>query len=116
MSILLLGANGQVGSAIQVFAKQHKIELLAFSRQELDFTNEPMLQEAFAKHQPKFVINAAAYTAVDLAETEQEAAMQLNGHALVALAKLCAEHNCVLIHLSTDYVFDGKSNRAYLEI
>lgn len=114
-SILLVGAQGQLGLAVQAMAQKKNITLHAFSRAVLDITNTEMMRACFVAHQPTFLINAAAYTAVDLAEKEVTQATQLNTAAARILADLCAEYNCVLIHPSTDYVFDGAAIRPYTE-
>jgi dTDP-4-dehydrorhamnose reductase len=115
MTILLVGAQGQLGHAVQQLAHKKNIPLQAFSRAALDITNINLLRACFAQFKPTFVINAAAFTAVDLAETEVTAAMQLNAEAPKILANLCAEYDCVLIHPSTDYVFDGNASHPYIE-
>ncbi len=103
--IVLLGAGGMLGSALkQEFADY---DLHAFDRQGLDITNYKLVKEKLAELKPAIVINAAAYTAVDQAETEKELANKINGEAVENLAKVCAELGCVLVHYSTDYVFSG---------
>ena len=81
----------------------------------LDITNEDQIQDFFYDFKPDFCINAAAYTAVDLAETEKEKAFEINSVAVSYLAKACAENNTLLIQISTDYVFDGNTNLCYDE-
>lgn len=115
ISILLTGAAGQLGSAIQAYAKAHEIQLHAFSKQVLDITKPASIQDIFQKFHPQFLINTAAYTAVDLAETEKEEAFQKNAYAAEYLAKACRDFDCVMLHLSTDYVFDGNLDHPYRE-
>jgi dTDP-4-dehydrorhamnose reductase len=115
MSIVLLGSQGQLGLAIQLLARQKNIVIHALSRQQLDINDAAQLKQMFSAIKPKFLINAAAYTAVDLAERDVAQAMQLNAYAPEVIAKLCADYDCVLIHPSTDYIFDGASSSAYTE-
>lgn len=114
-SILLVGSQGQLGLSVQAIAEKKNMSVHAFSHAALDITNVEMMRACFVVHQPKFLINAAAYTAVDLAETEVTQATQLNTDAAKILADLCAEYHCVLIHPSTDYVFDGTAACPYTE-
>jgi dTDP-4-dehydrorhamnose reductase len=114
-SILLVGAAGQLGRAIQDYAQAHDLRIIACTRQELDATQPESIKKTFELHRPQFLINAAAYTAVDLAETEREAALLNNAYAAENLAKACKDFNCIMIHVSTDYVFDGQLDRPYQE-
>jgi dTDP-4-dehydrorhamnose reductase len=117
--ILLIGRNGQVGQElVQLFFHQtiaSKIKLVALGRQELDLLNAEAIKNAIADLEPDLVINAAAYTAVDKAETEPEMAMAINGIAPGIMAKTVQELGSTLIHLSSDYVFDGDRSTPYLE-
>lgn len=115
MKILLTGANGQVGKAIAECAKNYPVELIACDRAQLDITDEIQIKKSIAEHQPQFVINAAAYTAVDRAESEVEQAFLMNAKAVTYLAKACAENHISLIHFSTDYIFDGTKSTPYVE-
>ena len=115
MSIILLGGNGQLGSAIRLLAQQKNIAINAFSHEQLDINDAAQMRQVFSSIKPKFLINAAAYTAVDLAESHAAEAMQLNAYAAEMMAKLCAEYDCILIHPSTDYIFDGALSRSYTE-
>ncbi len=114
-NILITGANGQVGQALQAFAKAHEIKVFSLSHPECDITCANQLEAIFRKVQPKFLINTAAFTAVDKAESEREKAFAINAYALEHLAKTSAKYDCILLHLSTDYVFDGEKNVAYKE-
>mgnify|MGYP000544140123 CR=1 FL=1 len=114
--ILILGSSGQLGSELCSYAKKNNILISEYTHQQIDLNNTVLLKECFSRHTPKFVINAAAYTAVDKAETEIEAANQLNAYAAVDLAKLCSEYDSILIHPSTDYVFNGIKITDYQEI
>ncbi len=90
-------------------------EIFAFSREDLDICDYDALVSLFSKISPDFVINCAAYTAVDDCEDHRELAFKVNGEALEVIAKACKAENCRLIHFSTDYVFDGRKAEGYLE-
>jgi dTDP-4-dehydrorhamnose reductase len=115
-TIIVSGKNGQLGSELQdasgLFAQFH---YRFFTKDELDICNNSALEKIFAEHKPSFFINTAAYTAVDRAETEREAAYLINAEAVGTIAKTCRSYNTTLIHLSTDYVFDGNNNQPYKE-
>jgi dTDP-4-dehydrorhamnose reductase len=116
--VLLLGANGQLGftlgSALIALG-----EVKALTRSEADFSNAFALRETLLpvvkKFQPHVIVNAAAYTAVDKAQTEQTIALQVNAQSVGVLAELAQSVNAVLVHYSTDYVFDGAGDRPWLE-
>lgn len=110
--ILVTGANGQLGSELQELSVllQHQYQFLFTDRTDFALDQEKQMADFFAIHQPDFCINCAAYTAVDRAETEREQAMLINGWAVGKIARLCDEYSCRLIHISTDYVFDGNSS------
>jgi dTDP-4-dehydrorhamnose reductase len=111
--VLVLGGGGQVASAVVAAAPaQHHV--VARSRAELDIGDAKAVAGAFAETGAEWVVNAAAYTAVDLAEDQQSQAMAVNDTAVGVLAAAASTAGCRLLHLSTDFVFDGKSNRAYL--
>jgi dTDP-4-dehydrorhamnose reductase len=113
MKILVLGAAGQVGRAVaNAVPAQHAV--LAKTRAELDILDESAVTATLAQARIDWIINAAAYTAVDRAETERGEALAINDTAVGALARAAAHAGCRLLHLSTDFVFDGQSNRAYL--
>ncbi|QFR34380.1 dTDP-4-dehydrorhamnose reductase [Ancylobacter sp. TS-1] len=113
--LLLLGAGGQVGREIAALAPGRVPGLVALDRAGLDITDAPALDAALAAHRPDVVINAAGYTAVDRAESEPEAAHLINAVAPGRIAAACARHGARLIHISTDYVFDGTKAGAYVE-
>lgn len=115
--ILVTGKNGQVGQSLQKIAADYpQFDLLFVGRDELDLSSFASIEQFFARSE-NFVaiINAAAYTAVDQAETEPEMADQVNHLAVAQLAKIAKQQNALLLHLSTDYVFDGKSHLPYIE-
>lgn len=109
---LLTGASGQLGKAL-VSAVPDAFRLVALGRGECDITSEVSLSKAMQLHSPDVVINAAAYTAVDRAESERDAAFAANATAPEILARQCSEVGSRLLHVSTDFVFDGKSGSPY---
>jgi dTDP-4-dehydrorhamnose reductase len=113
LKILVLGGGGQVARAVAASAPTHH-SVLVKSRQDLDIANESELMSAVAGSGADWIINGAAYTAVDRAESEAEVARQINETAVGVMARAAARSGCRLLHLSTDFVFDGRSNRAYL--
>jgi dTDP-4-dehydrorhamnose reductase len=114
--ILVTGANGQLGSELrQLSARYSSFDFVFLSREQLPVGEDDLAANAFAMHRPDFCINCAAYTAVDKAESDKELAFRVNALGPGVLAKLCEEHNCRFIHVSTDYVFDGSSKRPYKE-
>lgn len=115
MSILLLGAGGQVGREIVGLAGERARALIALDRSGLDITDGAAIEAALALHRPQVVINAAAYTAVDRAESEPDLARLINTTAPGLIARACARQGAALIHISTDYVFDGTKIGAYVE-
>lgn len=114
MKILLTGANGQLGKSFQERVPK-EFELIALGSKELDITDLKQISKVFDEHNPDFVANAAAYTAVDQAEKEPDEARNINALGVKYLAEICAIKNIKLIHVSTDYVFDGTSNLPYSE-
>lgn len=114
--ILLLGAGGQLGMQLnKVLAAIAGTELTALTRAELDFADAEAIRAAIRKAKPEIVINAAAYTAVDKAESEQEQARLVNAVAPRMIAEELAKSNGWLIHYSTDYVFDGTGTKPWVE-
>ena len=112
--ILVLGATGQIGSALKRdLIGWEKVEFL--NRNELDFKKIEEIEDKIKKFQPDFIINAVAYTNVDAAEDFREDAFQVNSFAVDKLSKLANAYGVVLVHFSTDYVFDGQKNSPYLE-
>jgi len=114
--ILVTGANGQLGSEINKISGQFaEMEFCFTDVAELDITNPEKVAELIAEYQPEFLVNCAAYTAVDKAETDLSVATLLNATAVGILAEQSAKIGCKMIHVSTDYVFDGNGPRPYLE-
>ena len=112
MRILVVGGGGQVARAVAAYVPpEHTV--LVKTRQELDIGDSGALDETLARSGADWVVNGAAYTAVDLAEKEPALAKSGNDTAVRLLALAAARFGCRLLHLSTDFVFDGTSNRAY---
>ena len=115
MRMLITGANGQLGRELVRQGHRFNLALHAFKRQELDITQPNQVNTIVAKASPSLVINAAAYTNVDKAETEADLALEVNKIAPGYLARCCADRNIALIHISSDYVFDGIKGKPYYE-
>ena len=111
--ILLTGVNGQVGHALKT--KLVEFEVFALSREQLDLTKSHDIRRIVRDIKPDLIINPAAYTAVDKAESEPELAYAINATAAQILAEEVARLNAALIHFSTDYVYDGTKPSAYVE-
>ena len=112
--ILLLGKDGQVGWELQRALAPLGI-LTALNRSECDLADPAQIQAAFEKHEPEVIVNAAAYTAVDKAEEDRDTARRINVDAVAELALYAREMGSLLVHYSTDYVFDGTKPEAYVE-
>lgn len=111
MKVLLTGAEGQFGRCFQDRCSEHL--LIALDRSRLDITDLVSVRAALVQHQPDLVVNAAAYTAVDRAEQQADLAFAVNYSGPENLALGCAEQGIILIHISTDYVFDGAASVPY---
>ena len=114
MKILLIGKNGQVGWELRRTLAP-LAEVVAVDYPEINFTDSPALRQLVAKINPSVVVNAAAYTAVDKAETETELCRQINAVAPGVLAEEAEEIGALLVHYSTDYIFDGTKTSPYVE-
>lgn len=115
MKVLITGAHGQVGLFISHKFKQAGWQVYVTSHSELDICNEDAVRKAVLAIRPQLIINAAAYTAVERAEKEPDLAHQINAVAPGYLSAAAAEVGAVIIHISTDYVFDGHKQGAYEE-
>ncbi|MEJ2900748.1 dTDP-4-dehydrorhamnose reductase [Acinetobacter sp. NS-4] len=119
MKILLLGKNGQVGWELQrsltPLGEVIALDRHGYNGLQGDMSQPEAVKETILKLNPDIVVNASAYTAVDLAETEQDLAKQINFNAVQRIAEACLEVNALLVHYSTDYVFSGQGNSAFLE-
>ena len=115
--ILVLGSNGQLGNCFKKLSSDFdsNFEFNFASSEDLDITDRNAVDDFFDDFKPDFCINAAAYTAVDLAEKESEKAFAVNAEAVGNIANACKNTKATLIHISTDYVFDGESNISYSE-
>lgn len=115
--ILVLGSNGQLGNCFKKLSSDFdsNFEFNFASSDDLDITDRNAVDDFFDDFKPDFCINAAAYTAVDLAEKESEKAFAVNAEAVRNIAEACKNTKATLIHISTDYVFDGESNISYSE-
>lgn len=123
MKVLLFGGNGQVGTELRRALAPY-VELVVTTRSGLidgleceaaDFDRPQSLVSVLARVQPELIINAAAYTAVDAAEQDPDAAWRANAEAPAQIAGWCAQHGVALVHYSTDYVFDGQGSQPYRE-
>ena len=114
MRILLTGKNGQVGSALLATLPALG-DVAAVDRTQLDLANPDSIRDAVAEIQPQIIVNAAAYTAVDQAEREEALAMRVNGDGPAIMAEEAKRTGALLVHFSTDYVFDGEKASPYLE-
>ena len=113
MKVLVTGAGGQLGQALQQSLSGH--EIVAANRSLLDITDKAAIKSIVDEHRPELIINTAAYTQVDKAETDQDSAYLVNETAAAYLADASAEYGAVLLHVSTDYVFDGHSRHEWFE-
>ncbi len=114
INILVTGANGQLGNECRVLANAHpEYHFVFVDREDFSIADKSAVDTLFNSHQFDACINCAAYTAVDLAEKEKEAAYQTNAEAVGYLADACKQHNALFIHISTDYVFDGSNANGY---
>lgn len=114
--IIVTGANGQLGAALRsALAYRHDFETLFTDHDNLDITDPEAVKACVGSFRPDYVVNAAAYTAVDKAESEPERCRQINAEAVKGLAEACAVSNAKLVHISTDYVFAGNGTKPYKE-
>ena len=114
--ILVFGRDGQVGRALQVCLKDLKVPAVFLGRSDCDLSNELAIKEVLSRYQPQVIINAAAYTAVDKAESERELAFSINAKAPAVMAHYIANvAHGILVHYSTDYVFADSKQNPYLE-
>ncbi len=115
-NILITGSNGQLGNEIRVLSKKHPDFNFFFTDvAELDITDKAAIEHFVSENKISHIINCAAYTAVDKAEEEKDLAYKINVEAVKNLALVSKAYNALLIHISTDYVYDGKNYKPYLE-
>jgi dTDP-4-dehydrorhamnose reductase len=116
MNILVTGSNGQLGSELKKIAATDQLHFWHFTNiAELDITNKDLVEGYFKANDIEACINCAAYTAVDKAEDEPQLAEKINATAVGVLADACLGNNALLVHISTDYVFDGENFKPYEE-
>ncbi len=115
ITILVTGANGQLGQTMEeLFARNHiNLEFVFVSKEMLDITKKGEVKSFFKANKFDYCINCAAYTNVEQAEKTPDIAYKVNAEAVKNLAEICKKHNTVLIHISTDYVFDGEKKEPY---
>lgn len=113
--VLVTGANGQLGSALSKYKENISMDIDFVTRVQLDLSNSTSIHSFFAKRHYDLIINCAAYTSVDKAEEEIDLAYQINATAVETLAQISKIHDTMLIHISTDYVFDGQNHKPYTE-
>jgi len=113
--VLVTGANGQLGKTIHELYSKNEIGLgfVFVSKEQLDITKKEQLEKYFKTHTFDYCINCAAYTNVEQAEKTPDIAFKVNAEAVKDLAEICKENNVILIHISTDYVFDGEKQEPY---
>ncbi len=115
-TILITGANGQLGSEFKSLTHNYPHFQFVFTDiDELDITDGNLVEQFIENVKPHYIVNCAAYTAVDKAETDQQQAYKLNADAPLLLANASKKCGCKIIHISTDYVFNGNSNTPYSE-
>ncbi|WP_277619265.1 dTDP-4-dehydrorhamnose reductase [Legionella norrlandica] len=115
MKIIVIGADGQVGTEVIKLFSSSEHEICACTRRELDCSEFDQVHQVLSEIEPELIINAAAYTAVDNAEDETSLAHIVNAEFVRHLVDYCSLRDIPLIHLSTDYVFDGEKEGAYYE-
>jgi dTDP-4-dehydrorhamnose reductase len=114
--VLVIGSNGQLGSdLLEVLHERHGLAVLGLDLPEIDITDPQSVELVFGGFDPDFVINCAAWTAVDEAETHEDAALRVNGVGPRVVAEECRKASAWLVHVSTDYVFDGLGTSPYPE-
>jgi dTDP-4-dehydrorhamnose reductase len=113
-SILIPGGGGMLGHALADLLTARGKRPVVLSRQQLDIADDASLKSAFAEHKPTLVLNCAAHTKVDLCEQETAKADAINGTAVGAMAALCKAGGAALVHISTDFVFDGAKGQPYV--
>lgn len=115
-TILVTGSTGQLGQELKDISPQYNFQFLFTDSTSLDIRSERAVRDFFATHTIDFCINGAAYTAVDKAESDQQTAFEVNKEGALFLARACTHANAPIIHISTDFVFDGKQQFPYTEM
>lgn len=115
MKVLLIGAKGQLGRCLSEILANTNYEIMLASRSDIDLLDFNSMEKQILEFRPNIIINAAAYTNVDMAEVESDLANLINNQAVLKLSQICKSIDSSLIHFSTDYVFNGKSDIPYAE-
>ena len=115
MKVLVTGSNGQVGYCLVQQLRQQNADFLALDRDQLDITQRQAVWQTVSDYRPDVIINAAAHTAVDKAESEAEQAFAINRDGAAYLAEAAQQIGAAMLHISTDYVFDGQATQPYTE-
>lgn len=115
MTILVTGGNGQLGTALRLAAAKSHHRYLFTDIAELDITSAKSVEEFVQCNNIEIIVNCAAYTAVDKAESEEAKAEEINHKAVATLSEVCKHHSATLIHISTDYIFSGEADAPYTE-
>lgn len=113
--VAVIGSNGQLGTELRVVSEDTPYSMLFVSREQVDLTNEHSIQSFFEENRIDILINCAAYTAVDAAESNQRSADLVNHVGVRVLAECCKANKIYLVHISTDYVFGGTNGRPFIE-
>ncbi len=113
--VLVTGSNGQLGNAMQAECRQSDFDFIFTDIETMDITSEESILQNIDLYKPDIIVNCSAYTAVDKAEEENDVAALVNSTAVEMLADICYQKNIILIHVSTDYVFDGRNFQPYNE-
>ena len=114
--IIVIGSKGQLGNEFQELEKQYQsFQFFFYDVEEMDIVNKDLVEKGISEVKPDYLINCAAYTAVDKAETEKEIAFAINSEAVRNIATACSSNGVKFIHISTDYVFDGEASEPYKE-
>lgn len=114
MRVLVTGAKGLLGTEFVSLFEQSEVDHIGVDLDELDITDAVAVEKMISEERPEFVINCAAYTAVDRAEVEEEIAVRVNGEGAGHVAKAAAKFSSLMVHFSTDFIFDGESQTPYL--
>jgi len=118
MKVLLLGANGQLGTDLQTAAADHDsdaVQLIPLTRKDIDVSDPARIEKMLADHAFEALVNCTSYHKTDEVESHADQAVAINAHAVAALARACAAKKARLVHVSTDYVFDGLADKPYVE-
>ena len=115
MKIFITGANGQLAREFQKVLKDYQHEIMAFDKERLDISHYDLVKETISYHKPDILLNCAAYNLVDKAEEDFDAAYKANALGVRNLSFVCNKNNILLVHYSTDYIFDGRKEDIYIE-